>query len=202
MRLLPDELDWLAQGLLAALVAGLLLAAVVGLVLLVRPGALFRLNDRLSRPVAVRGLDWLQASITVERWCYRHHRLFGSLLASAAAWVLWRWSAIHGDAALRAFSRPELDWIVAALEGLLVGLHAVILLLGLVIMLRPSLLRRTESAANRWYELPGAAALDAVVARPDARVRQRPRLTGLLLVLAAGGCLVALAPVLAFAAAG
>ena len=198
----PGALPWWAEGLLVALMAGLVLALAVGALLLAKPEALFALNARLSRWIDTRStFGVLDQPRHLERFFYRHHRVLGVLIVLGAGYVLWRW-AFHYDrdellALLgRRWVTAGLDWIPAALEAVLVTLHTVVLVLGALIMFRPSLLKGVERAANRWQQA-STTPLDSVVGSLDGTFEGYPRVSGLLLVITASWCLLALAPVIA-----
>lgn len=194
----------LLQGLAVILVLGLLLAFFVGIMLLARPRALFSLNQRLSRWVDTRAVfSMLDRPRHLERFFYRHHRILGAAIMLGASYVLWRW-AFHYDRAGvvallgRRWLAAGLDWIAPALEVTLVGLHAAILVVGMLIFFRPSLLKGIERAANRWQ--PGGPAtnpLDAIVDGVDDAFEGHPRVSGVLLVVSATWCLAALTPAFA-----
>jgi hypothetical protein len=198
----PATLPW-AEGLLAALVVGLALALVVGVMLLARPRALFALNARLSRWVDTRAVfGVLDQPRNLERFFYRHHRIMGLLIALGAGYVLWRWAFDYNrDGVLALLGRRwlarGLDWVPAALEAVLVALHGAILMVGLLVAFRPSLLKGFERTANRWQAGPPTARLDSVVGSLDGAFEGYPRISGLLLVITACWCLLALAPFMA-----
>jgi hypothetical protein len=193
----------LLQGLAVVLVLGLLVAFAVGVMLLARPRALFTLNERLSRWVDTRGVfSMLDQPRHLERFFYRHHRILGAAIMLGATYVLWQWAfhyernqvmALLGGRWLAA----GLDWVAPALEVVLVGLHVAILLVGMLIFFRPSLLKGVERAANRWQEGPQTSRLDAVVEGIDDAFEGHPRVSGVLLVVSAVWCLAALTPVFA-----
>ena len=195
----PDSLHWV-QGLLVVLIVGLMLALCVGVLLLVRPQALFALNAILNRWIDTgAALSKLDQPHHIERFLYRHHRILGVMIVAGAGFVLWRWAfAYERSEVLVALGTPflnkGLDWIPAALETALVALHGAILMVGIVVMFRPSLLKSFERTANHWQRGPATAPLDAVVVGVDGAVEDHPRVSGLLLVLAACWCLLALAP--------
>lgn len=196
----PDSLYWV-QGLVVSLMVGLVLALFVGVLLLVRPQALFALNAVLSRWIDTDAvLSKLDQPHHIERFLYRHHRILGGMIVAGASFVLWRWAfAYERSEFLAALGRPfaanGLDWIPAALETALVALHGGILMVGLLVIFRPSLLKGFERTANRWQRGPAMTRLDTVIVGMDGTVEDHPRVTGLLLVLAACWCLLALAPV-------
>lgn len=196
----PTTLPW-AQGLLAVLMLGLALALLVGLLLLARPQWLFALNASLSRWVDTRALfGVLDRPRHIERFFYRHHRSVGILIVLGAAYVLWRWAFAYDRSDLQAVLGRRwldrgLDWLPAALEVALVALHGAILVIGLVIMFRPSLLKGLERAANHWQPGLETERLDAVVGNLDGAFEGHPRASGLLLAIASTWCLMALAPI-------
>lgn len=198
----PEALPWWVEGLLAALVVGLTLALAVGVLLLARPEALFALNARLSRWVDTRAtFGVLDQPRHLERFFYRHHRVLGVLIVLGASYVLWRWAFSYDRSEMmavlgRRWVTAGLDWIPAAVEAVLVTLHVVVLVLGALIMFRPSMLKGVERAANRWQQ-PSTAPLDSVVGRLDGTFEGYPRVSGLLLIVSASWCLLALAPVIA-----
>jgi len=196
----PDSLPWV-QGLLAALMLGLLLALFVGVLLLARPRALFALNARLSRWIDTGPvLGKLDQPHHIERFLYRHHRVLGIMIVAGAGFVLWRWAFAYERSEFLAalgtrFMASGLDWVPAAVETALVALHGAILMVGVLVIVRPSLLKSFERTANRWQQGPATTPLDAVIPGVDSTVEGYPRVSGLLLVLAASWCLLALAPV-------
>jgi len=191
----------LLQGLAVVLVLGLVLALAIGVLLLARPGAAFAINQRLSRWIDTRpAFSALDRPRSLERFFYRHHRLLGALIVLGASYVLWRWAFVYERADLiavigRQWVTAGLDWLPAALEVALVGLHVVVLVVGALVFLRPSLLKGVERTANRWQDA-SANRLDAVIGNLDGAFEGHPRVSGLILTISATWCLLALAPVL------
>jgi len=192
-----------AEALLLALIVGLALALVVGVLLLARPQALFALNSRMSRWVDTRAtLGILDQPHSLERFFYRHHRPMGILIAMGAAYVLWRWAFDYQRSEVlamlsRRWLASGLDWVPAALEATVVALHGAILIVGLLVAFRPSLLKGVERAANHWQDGPATTPFDSVVGSLDGAFEGHPRVSGLLLVVTACWCLLALAPFMA-----
>jgi hypothetical protein len=192
----------LAQGLLVALAVGLGLALLVGALLLARPRALFALNAWLSRWVDTRrAFGMLDEPHHLERFFYRHHRILGALIVAGAGYVLWRWAFYYQRADLVALLGARwlsrgLDWLPGALETALVTLHGAILMIGVLVFFRPSLLKGFERTANHWQPGLATTPLDTVVGNLDGAFEGHPRVSGLLLVVSAFWCLLALAPVI------
>lgn len=201
--LIAPELRWLAEGLLFSLALGLLLSAVVGLLILLRPATAFAINERWSRWVDTTGeFELLDRPHSLERVFYRYHRLAGALITLGSSFVLWQWMFAYERSGVFAmlgsrWARPELNWAVTAGEWIVVGLHVVILGIGFIILLRPSLLKALESGGNRWRQTPVGSKLDRVYRPLERGFQLHPRVAGLILLLASTWCLSGLAPVLA-----
>lgn len=202
-NLVVPELAWLAEGLLLSLALGLLLAAAVGLGILLRPDRTFAVNERWSRWIDTTGeFEVLDRPRSLEPLFYRYHRLAGTLITLGSSFVLWQWMFAYkrdGVFALLGarWALPELNWIVTAGEFIVVGLHVVILGIGLVILVRPSLLKIVESGGNRWHRTAVGQALDRVYSPLERGFQLHPRVAGLGLLVSATWCLSGLVPVLA-----
>lgn len=146
--------------LLLSLALGL---ALVGGGLLLRPP---RASDHGSDPPP---LQWLDRQWRIERGIYRHHRLAGLLVIAAALLFFFKTWPVG---LLAAPQMPEgwlLGWWVLAIGNLFN------LLVGILLLLRPSRLRPLEAASNRWIAVKPAAIA--------AWLLRHPRLRGALILL-------------------
>lgn len=147
----------LATFLLVGAVAGV----VVSLLLIYRPAMFERLNRAASRWISMRRLDrGADRRISLEQWFYRHHRLLGMLVCLGAGYVFVYFGLLFDKShalphlAAHLSVRPTM---IGGLEGLLDALvlasltgAVVSLFVGLLLWLRPSVLRGMEERANRW----------------------------------------------------
>lgn len=86
----------------------------------------------------------------VERFIYRHHRLFGSAIAAGAMALL----ALLGAGQSRLFGTVLPGGSGGRVAMLLVWALAVaVLVIGIIVLVRPSALKGVEALANRWIEL-------------------------------------------------
>lgn len=193
--------DWVWQALTLVLVLGLLLSAATGALLCLRPAATLNRFARYSRWIDTRAFfEQLEKPFVWEHYFYRHHRWLGLMICAGAAYVLWQWAAVYRRESLlnalgSTYSTGGLDWIVPGMEAVVVGLHLGILLLGLAVTLRPSVLKSVERWANYW--VGSGHSLDFLDRRegaPDQWVSIYPRMFGLLVLLASIFSLSALAP--------
>lgn len=143
--------------LMLALALGL---AVIGSGLALGPNA-----SKASRPTETP-LELLNRQWRIERGIYRHHRLTGLLIIAAAAFFFfktWHFGLLEP-------ARLSDNWRMTILL-LAVG-NLFNLVVGLVLLLRPSRLKPVEGLSNRWIEVD-----------VQAMLRERPRLRGALIVL-------------------
>ncbi|MDO8767537.1 MAG: hypothetical protein Q7K57_02295, partial [Burkholderiaceae bacterium] len=173
------------------LLIGALMGIAVSLLLIFKPHLIERVNRVANRWISMRHISrWMDRSIRIERWCYRHHRPLGLLLTLGGAYILvyfgWRFDK---TIALQSFSsfvsnKLLLDTLLQALVLFeLIG-SVFALLVGLVIWLRPSLLRGLEKESNQWLSLRRATkVLDVQHDQVDLFVEGHAQRVGWLLLV-------------------
>lgn len=111
----------------------------------------------------------------IERLIYRHHRLFGAIVLLAGAFFFWQLARFERPALFNEHSTTMvLAWV------LLVG-QTFNLIIGLVILLRPSLLKPVEAVSNRWHRLEASGSRHPRTIRWTALILA---LVGLVILLA------------------
>ena len=122
----------------------------------------------------------------VERFIYRHHRLFGGAIAAAALLLL----VFMGVDPYRMVETNVWRFAPGAQATLIAvyGLIVFALIIGIYVGIRPSALKGVEALANRWIEpfpkdVSGVAPLNV----------RRNFIRGMLLLLTGLSCLVAAA---------
>jgi hypothetical protein len=127
---------------------------------------------------------------SIERPLYRHHSAFGAaVIAGAIASLATLWG-LHDHPLLTGVLSGILGaWGVRAVILTSWALAVFALCIGVFVLIRPSALKGFETAANRWIESSPADGNDFIT----RLVLRAPRLTGLLLLAAGLGCLLAVA---------
>ncbi|WP_376690395.1 hypothetical protein [Wenzhouxiangella sp. EGI_FJ10409] len=127
----------------------------------------------------LEALQLLDRQWRIERLVYRHHRIFGLLVLLASAFCLWQ----IGRSELAGYLHT--GSAASAMVWLVLIAQACNLLIGLTLLLRPSLLKPIEAVGNRWHRLESSAG------RPKAL-----RATAVLLALVGLAVLLASATLL------
>jgi hypothetical protein len=181
---------FLWRALVIFLLLGALLGVLLGLLLIFKPQYVERLNRVANRWISTQHINsWLDRSISIEHWFYRHHRATGAVVVLGASYMFIYFGILFDKAyTLQRLSGKLpvklLDGLLDALVlGSLVG-STVALIVGLFIWLRPSMLRGMEEEANKWVSLPSAAdKLDKPHGQVDSFVARHAQRAGWLLLL-------------------
>jgi hypothetical protein len=195
--------DILLGAALLALTLLLLGALLFGMLALIAPTLALRLQQRSALQFSTRRrLKWAEWPHQIEREFYRHHRWFGLallLVGGASLWVLL--SVLEPATLLRALAansahRLWLDVVITTLRLLLIAGLGFAMLVSLVVIIRPSLLKRTEAKTNRWVSSRQALRqLEQDKHLLNRQFERQPRVLGLLVVVSAGALLVLLWPI-------
>ena len=183
----------LQQGLFLCLCLGLGLSSIWGFWLLLQPESARRFASGADRWVTTDGVfRRLNEPLSTNRFFYRHHRAVGSLICLGTLYALsrWWWSydrALAFETLFRNWVNAGFDWLILAGESLYVGFNAVFFVVGLVIILRPSLLKVPEHWANQWVAVPADQVFDQKFDPLQAALQNRPRLLGAFVGLVCGG---------------
>lgn len=142
-------------------------------------------------------LAWLQTDVSkphfIERLIYRHHRLVGALLIAAAGFWLWLlstfdqwqlWLHLSWQYLRQLFHSGVLLWLATSAVAVLV------LVFGVLLLLRPSLLKPVESAANRWVSLFESKRHQEASPQTSKQSSHRSWLSGALALVVMGGLLL------------
>lgn len=175
---------------LLVLIIGLGIALCVGLLAIISPARAVALSQLLSQRHSMRqSTRVLEVPVATERFFYRHHRVFGAIIVLGAALILWYLGA-RFDAELMARSLVASTQRVVA--EILVETFVLVmwigagfsLLVGIVVFLRPSMLKGFEARANEWISTRQASRrLSSEHASMDRLFQAYPRALGVVIAL-------------------
>jgi hypothetical protein len=184
--------DIILQAAYIVILLGSVAGLAFGAMLIVDSARVFRINERMGRWFSTHAwLSSLEAPRKLELPTYGRQRIIGIALVACALYALYVMVYSYNSSALvNAFRGPIppviLQVIFEVIQLFLVVLNIFVLAVGVVLMIRPKLVRAMESWADRQYSTEQyAKSLDDMHYYPDQFVRSHPRLVGWLLVV---GC--------------
>ena len=127
-----------------------------GLALLIFPGHAIQLGSRMNRWISTDSFfQKLDKPHYRERLFYRWHHIFGVIIVLASLYIMYMF-VFHTDVESVASVFPVFDeqevnrWLVEAMIYFFIVTSIVILALGVIIIARPSMLKRLEERLNTW----------------------------------------------------
>ena len=173
------------------------IVSLFGLFLVIMPSRIAAINLRVNKWISTdRFFHNLDQPRYNESLFYKRHRLWGILILLGTAYILYMFQ-FRTNVDDLARSLPIVadfhanSWIYQSLVIFLTGVNAVILVLSLIIIIRPSLLKRVETFFNQWVQTGQSLnQLDRQYQIPDNILPGNVRLFGFLVL--AGGIYIAL----------
>ena len=173
------------------LIFGAFLAVLIGLALVFAPTAILRISQSANRIVSARrAMKPLEVPRRSERWFYRQHRISGAVLTLLGVFILYKTAADLGGntvpQALSGLLPPAMhSWFYQALLAFLWLGSLLVIGIGAIVFVRPSVLANTERWLNRWISTRQAAKdLQREVVQPDDWIARQPRAGGVVIALA------------------
>ena len=132
------------------------LVSFCGLVFIISPGVLTRYSKKLNQWISTTDFfNLLDKPRHIERRIYHYHRIFGLLISFGAAYSLFVF-LFDMDIQKISDTLPVLinpstsEWLYEMIYYLLVCADGLALLAGVIVLIRPSLLKGLETLANKW----------------------------------------------------
>ena len=181
----------LVHALLLFLMVGSVAGLVAGVVLVLRPAWLLHVSRRANRLIAMPPItNLLDQVVKVDRWFYRHHQASGLSLLAGAVLLIYFFTARFDKVTLLAglsgkFPIPDV-FVEILLDSVVLSIMlgaAAALIIGLFLLIRPSMLRGFEQDANQWISM-GRVIKPLELSRVDIDeyVFQNVQITGALLL--------------------
>lgn len=174
-----------------------IVVASVGLYVIILPSSAMSVNGFVNKWVSTdRFFRSMDQPVYKEALFYKWHRLFGVLILLGSAYVLYRlWFQTDVDViaklvpVVKTFQANA--WIYQSLVIFLLAMNAIIFILSVIIIFRPSLLKQAEGLINRWVQTDRPLErLNDQYQIPNNVLPGNVRLFGLLVL--AGGMYIAL----------
>lgn len=190
-----NSIDLLWQALAVFLLIGAGAGMMLALLLLCQPQWVTRISGVANRWVSMHFISQtLDRSVNIQRWVYRHHSVLGWLISLGSGYILWYFSlrfdhtAVLQSLAIYFPSIAFLDVLLQAVKLFFIGCAPVALVIGVLVWLRPSLLKPVEARSDRWLSFRCTRpAVNVARYDIDAIVLRHAQTTGYALLLSSLG---------------
>ncbi|MBA3581093.1 MAG: hypothetical protein H0W44_01430 [Gammaproteobacteria bacterium] len=171
---------------------GLVAVMLIGLWAMIAPTHFLTFNKKTSRWIGFWSNEQVKnladKSFASEKFIYRHHIISGSVLFAMSGFIVWLIRGITIQRFSKSSWEPALsmsldDFRIAMLLDVLIGYGLIIAVFGmvfsLVVMVRPSVLKRLEVLGNYWIDtVTFESKLNKVYDAPDRWVEKHPVVFG------------------------
>ena len=183
-------LELLHETFLVFLVGGCVVGLVAGGGMLINPNGVLRLNRYFNQWFSTdKAMDVLDRQHQIERVMYRYHRLTGALILAGGVYTLYMLNFVLNQKTTVAILSDRknyylVEWLLEATVLAFNTGSVIALAVGVVLLIRPSLLKGLESTVNRWVssEKP-LQTLDTMRYRLDHFIAAHIRVVGVLVMV-------------------
>lgn len=170
-------------------IALLLLSLVVGVLMVFKPALVSNLNKKGGSSFSFRrSTRVLEIPNIIDHAFYHHHKIVGPVVAITSAYMLYYFTQVYDADVISSFMGNSKYAGIA--EGLAYALRLFMLLtsvatlvIGVIMSIRPSLLKGFEAWSNRWISTRQAAKPLAVERdQLNQLVFKYPRLVGIIII--------------------
>ncbi len=183
-----EIVDWVVSSLF---VFGVFLVP-LGLSFLLIPGKVLQFGEKLNAWVRTDHVfDFINKPRYQERFVYRYHLAFGTLVMLFSALCVYM-LYFNTDVTVlleRLSQMMETEfgkWLIVSLYYILLAANIIAFVMGLVILIRPNVLKTLGDKANRWIDSEEKLkVLDSTRDLPQSVFPGNPRIFGILILMGA-----------------
>lgn len=164
----------------------------IGLLMIVQPVLIIRLNKKANKVGKGKSFrsstKFLEEKSNIDPLFYKHHRMVGVIIILMSSYILYYFSMVYDETAITGLLTGTenaflIDILINTLRVFMLVCSVFILMIGFVISIRPSLIRKVEVIANQWISTrQGAKALSVERNQVNNIFYRYPRFTGLIIV--------------------
>jgi len=127
----------------------------LGLALIIAPSATLKFNEKINTRISMREkTKTIEKSIKSEPFFYKHSKISGAILVIGSLFVIYTLETFNAYSLIphlpKSISAPAWEWIIQSAEIFLFISCVFILVFGLIVFIRPSMVKSFEEVANHW----------------------------------------------------
>ena len=182
------------------IIIGTLIALIFGLGLILAPTATLKINNMINTRISFREkTKKIETPIKSEPFFYAYAKTSGTFLVAGALFVLYTLVTFNFYSLIpylpKSISTPAWQWLIQAGQIFFAITCFFILVFGLIVLIRPSNLKKFEQAANRWISTrQRMQSLSREINSANKLVESYPRAFGTFVTIIAIVILILLLP--------
>lgn len=148
-------MNYIQNVLLASIFGFSTCTLIIGLLMMIIPNKIHALASRLDFIISTeKHFVLLDSTKHIDRYIYKYHHIFGIFITLGAIYTL----GILGGSQISFALLPEIinpvisEWFYSALLMILLLVNIIAVLIGVIIFIRPSILKNIETKMNTWVE--------------------------------------------------
>jgi len=137
------------------IVIGTFIGLILGLGLIFAPTLTLKFNEKINTRISLREkTKVIETAIKSEPFFYKHSKISGAILVIGSLFVLYTLATFNAYTLIphlpKSISPPAWEWIIQSAQIFFFITCSFILIFGLIVLIRPSLIKNFEQAANHW----------------------------------------------------
>lgn len=179
-------MSYVLEVLMATVFCFAIITLITGLIMLIAPAKVHAFAERLDLNISTdKYFDVLDRTKYIDRFIYRYHRIFGLFIILGASYTLYMLAPAQGTyQALPEIINPVITaWLYDALIYALLLLSIIAIVIGSIILIRPSAMKTFEAVMNNWKDTSHLVKpLDKQRYVEQQKPLKRPRVYGLIVL--------------------
>lgn len=173
----------------AFIIIGTIIALTLGLGLIFAPGITLKFNEKINTRFSMRkATKKIETAIKSEPFFYKHSRISGTFLIIGSLFVLYTLTTFNAYTLIphlpKSIPPAAWEWIIESAQIFFYIACSFIFIFGLIVFIRPSLVKNFEQAANHWISTrKGFSKMTADINITNRLVNAYPRLFGVFITI-------------------
>ena len=171
------------------IIIGTLIGLILGLGLIFAPATTLKFNEKINTRISLREkTKVIETPIKSEPFFYKHSKISGTILIIGSIFVLYTLETFNAYSLIphlpKSISPPAWEWIIQSAEIFLFISCVFILIFGLIVFIRPSMVKKFEQVANHWISTrQGFSKMSTDIDITNKLVNTYPRAFGIFITL-------------------
>ena len=171
------------------IIIGTFIALILGLGLLFAPTITLRFNEKINTRFSMRkATKKIETAIKSEPLFYKYSKVSGALLVAGSLYVLYTLNTFNAYSLIphlpKTINAAAWEWIIESLQIFFYVTCVFIFIFGVLVFIRPSLVKGFEQAANHWISTRrGFSKMTTDINFTNKLVGAYPRVFGAIITL-------------------